>query len=81
MIDSPLLLTATIIPQSSELLKLLDPKVRYTQYIENLVRFITNSPFRQFIFCENSLAPISDRGHIEGICHFYGKEIEFLSFK
>jgi hypothetical protein len=78
--NSPLLLTATIVPQSLELLQLTDPHKRYRQYIENLIWFITESPFQKFIFCENSLAEIPEKDAIIDLCKFYNKEIEFLSF-
>lgn len=79
--DSPLLLTATINPQSVELLNLVDPKIRYSQYIENLIRLITQTEFKKFIFCENSQTTILDKEFLISICKFYRKEIEFLSFK
>ncbi|MDD3144498.1 MAG: hypothetical protein PHV23_00140 [Candidatus Gracilibacteria bacterium] len=77
----PLLLTATIIPQTNYELKLTDTKKRYFQYINNLVNLISNSNFTEFIFCENSLEDIKDKDMLYKLCDFYGKKIEFLSFK
>lgn len=77
----PLILTATIHPQTNYELNLTDSKKRYYQYIHNLIRLISLSDFQEFVFCENSLAGIADKEMIEKLCDFYGKKIEFISFK
>lgn len=81
MNNYPLLLTATIIPQTDYELVLKNSNKRYFQYIDNLVNLISKSNFSEFIFCENSLADITDKEMIESLCSFYWKKIEFLSFK
>ncbi len=81
MINYPLLLSATINPQTNYELKLTDSKKRYFQYIDNLVNLVSKSNFKEFVFCENSLAEIPERELIEKLCNFYWKKIEFISFK
>lgn len=81
MNNYPLLLTATIVPQSNYELVLTDYKKRYFEYIDNLVNLISNSNFTEFVFCENSNTVIPDKEMLEKLSQFYWKKIEFLSFK
>lgn len=76
----PLLLTATIIPQTTYELNLTDKTKRYHQYVHNLIKLIALSDFESFVFCENSGADIPDRPLLEQLCKYYGKKIEFISF-
>ncbi|MDR2540326.1 MAG: hypothetical protein LBD11_00685 [Candidatus Peribacteria bacterium] len=77
----PLLLTATITPQTHCELNLTEPNKRYHQYLNNLIRLIKESDFQNFVFCENSASEFPDREMIENLANKLGKQIEFLSFK
>lgn len=77
----PLLLTATIVPQTQYELNLKDSDKRYRQYIDNLIRLITTTDFTHFVFCENSNIWVKDQQMIDLLCIYYDKKIEFLSFQ
>lgn len=76
----PILLTATIKPQTTYELNLTDSNKRYHQYVDNLIRLITTTNFTQFVFCENSNTWIKHSKMLEELCSYHGKEIEILSF-
>ncbi|MDR3169057.1 MAG: hypothetical protein LBU27_04800 [Candidatus Peribacteria bacterium] len=79
--DTPLLLTATITPQTHHELALTDAKKRYHQYLANLKRLIQKSDFQQFVFCENSATEFPDTQLITDLAAKHGKQVEFLSFQ
>ena len=76
----PLLLTATIQPHSSKQLVLLDPEKRYKQYIDNLLRFVFESNFTEFVFCENSMYDLQHIYTIKQLAENIGKKVEILQF-
>lgn len=76
----PILLTATIVPQTQYELNLKDSNKRYHQYIDNLIRLIITTNFTHFVFCENSNTKVKDQKMLEWLCEYYGKKIEFLTF-
>lgn len=78
---TPLLLTATITPQTHCELNLTEPDKRYQQYLNTLIRLIKESKFQHFVFCENSASKFPDRGMIETLASTQGKQVEFLSFQ
>lgn len=77
----PLLLTATIVPQTHYELNLKDSNKRYHQYIDNIIKLITTSSFTHFVFCENSNTWVKDQQMLELLCAYYNKHIEFLTFQ
>jgi hypothetical protein len=79
--NTPLLLTATIIPQTHQELALIDAKKRYRQYMDTLSRLIQYADFQEIVFCENSSTEIPDKQLVEKMAVEHGKQIEFLSFQ
>ncbi len=57
-------------------------KIRLSQYITNIVKYIVDSPFKNIIFCENSNYNISrEKEIIEYLSQLYWKTIEFIQFQ
>lgn len=76
----PLLLTWTVKPQTSYELNLTDPNKRYRQYILTLIKYITESEFDTFVFCENSNAELPHIQLVTDLCDLMWKRIEILQF-
>ena len=80
MYNYPLLLTATINPSKDKSLHLADPEKRHKQYIETLLKFVFESNFTHFVFCENSTYDLKHIKYIKNIAESIGKYIEILQF-
>ncbi len=76
-----IVLTGTIAPsQGISHLSISDPVERYTQYIGNICKWITQTHIDNIIFCENSAYPISMIESLQSLADFYGKKLEILQF-
>ncbi len=76
-----LLLTWTIQPNPNILfLNIKDPLVRYSQYVQNIIKYICFSDADAIVFCENSWFEIKDYDTLMGIAKIFGKKLEILQF-
>ncbi len=77
-----LLLTGTIEPQKDILfLNIVDPKIRYAQYIESIRTYLIKSDCDYLVFCENSEYEIKDMPALNELAKKQGKKLEILQFK
>lgn len=77
-----IIITGTILPSvDSKYLSDKNPISRYTQYVKNICRFITETSIDNIIFCENSNYLISNYDDIINIAKLYNKKLEILQFK
>ncbi|MDD3645904.1 MAG: hypothetical protein PHH06_00690 [Candidatus Gracilibacteria bacterium] len=80
-----LLLTGTISP-SKDIKKQgykstsIKPKERYFEYINSIIYYITQSDFKNIVFCENSNYNFKDLDLINELCKLYNKNFELLQF-
>ncbi len=74
-----LLMTASILPQEKNYIKLKNDKKRLEQYIDSLKFYIKNTKVNKIVFCDNSNYSFNKKG-ILMLAKNYGKNIEILQF-
>ncbi len=77
-----LLLTWTIAPQKNILfLNIIDPAIRYAQYIDSIRNYLIKSEADYVVFCENSWYEIKDADSLHELALQHSKKLEILQFQ
>ncbi len=81
MLETCLILTATINPHGIEQLVIADPQIRLRQYVEALKLFLLDGSVDKIVFCENSGHDLKELRNMAASHNRPGREVEFLGFK